>query len=205
MGSGLAELARIGHFKDGASALRGGMGSRSAILFCGDPSVSMITLHLKKLVVLVVAVVVGEGCGGPSADVSPLPGDGRILAFGDSITYGIGADSGQSYPASLSRMSGYTVINAGLSGEITRAGLRRLPKALREHRPHLVILCHGANDILRRMPSDETKGNLEAMIKLIKAHGAEVILLGVPRPGMTLKADPLYKQIGESHNLAYDL
>ncbi|MEJ2415039.1 MAG: GDSL-type esterase/lipase family protein, partial [Sulfurimonas sp.] len=80
----------------------------------------------------------------------PLSKDTTILAFGDSLTAGYGASKGQDYPAHLQRLSGIKVINAGISGEVSADGLKRLPELLQEYKPQLVILCHGGNDILRK-------------------------------------------------------
>lgn len=102
-----------------------------------------------------------------------------ILSFGDSLTNGFGADYGHSYPDYLQKKTGLQVINAGVNGELSSEGLLRLPQLL-EQEPDLVILCHGGNDILNKLSSIELKNNLIKMIELIRASGAEVVLIGVP-------------------------
>ncbi|MBU0721139.1 arylesterase [bacterium] len=108
-----------------------------------------------------------------------LKKDAEILAFGDSLTYGFGASSASSYPVLLEKKSGFHVTNAGINGEESSEGLVRLAQMLK-NRPDLVILCHGGNDILRKLSEEELKSNLIAMIDLIKQSGAEVLLVGVP-------------------------
>jgi len=102
-----------------------------------------------------------------------------ILSFGDSLTYGFGADYGFSYPDYLEKKIGLRVINEGINGELSSEGLLRLPLLL-EQKPDLVILCHGGNDILNKLSSVELKNNLITMIELIRKSGSEVILIGVP-------------------------
>ena len=65
-----------------------------------------------------------------------------MLAFGDSLTAGFGAAAQQSYPEVLENLALLNIINAGVSGELSAAGLQRLPALLAQHQPKLVIICH---------------------------------------------------------------
>ncbi len=129
--------------------------------------------------------------------IRTLAPDAVVLAFGDSLTYGTGATPGSSYPDVLATLLGKEVINAGVPGEVSTAGRDRLPRLLDQHRPALVILCHGGNDFLRRGDPTLVKNNLQTMIQASRAAGAEVLLVGVPDFNLTLSTHPLYAQLAE--------
>jgi len=74
------------------------------------------------------------------------------------------------------------VINASISGETSAGGRSRLPEALRQHRPRVVILALGANDGLRGLPLAQLRDNLEAMVRAAKGAGAKVLLVGMRLP-----------------------
>lgn len=132
-----------------------------------------------------------------SCERSPqtLADDAIILAFGDGITFGTGAGEGESYPAVLAGLVGRKVVNAGVPGETTTAGLARLPGVLAEVRPQLVILCHGGEDMSQGLEADVLIANLKAMIKLISEAKAEVFLIAVPPPATHLQPAAFYNQI----------
>ena len=128
-----------------------------------------------------------------------------ILAFGNSLTFGYGAKPSESYPTVLKRMGGVDVVNAGIPGETSPEGLKRIAVVLEEHRPALVILCHGGNDILRGMSREQLRANLSAMIRLIKEHDAEVLFGGIPDVsllGFTTIA--LYEEVAEEHDVMFE-
>lgn len=142
------------------------------------------------------------GSGQYDEQLNALSHDAVILAFGDSLTYGTGANhQTESYPAVLAELSGQTVINAGVPGEISQQGLVRIEQLLAEHQPQLVLLCHGGNDLIRKLDTDQLKQNLSQMIAQIRAQGAQVVMLSVPRPGVFLKAAPLYREVAESEQV----
>ena len=143
------------------------------------------------------------GCGS-STSLAPLPADGVVLAFGDSLTRGKGAAAENSYPSRLAALISRPVVNAGISGETSDRGLARLPRLLSSHQPNLVILMHGGNDILRNLDATRTKANLDAMITLCKAAGASVLLVGVPQKSLFSKSAPLYEQLATQHDLAFE-
>lgn len=133
----------------------------------------------------------------------PIPQDGVVLAFGDSLTVGVGATTASSYPAVLEQLSSRKVISAGVSGEETGAGLSRLPNVLDEATPNLLLLLEGGNDILRGKNLQQTKQNLAAMISLAKSRGIQVVLIGVPAKKLFSDVAPLYEELASEHNLVF--
>ena len=91
----------------------------------------------------------------------------------------------------LTNLSGHRVINAGVSGEESDASLERLPALLSTWQPDLVILGHGGNDFLRQRDTAKTEANLADMIILAREKGSAVVVLGIPLPGLFLRAHPL--------------
>ncbi len=137
------------------------------------------------------------GCG-PSPEPLPrLSSDAVILAFGDSLTFGTGAKTHESYPAVLEKLTGRTVINAGKPGELSAEGLRRLPREVESEAPDLVILCHGGNDFLRKLDKSKTKKNLRAMIEYLREEEIPVVMLGVPDFGLFLNTADIYLEVAE--------
>ena len=100
-----------------------------------------------------------------------LPGDATLLAFGDSLTFGTGASENESYPAQLEKLIGRRVVRAGVPGEVTAQALARLPAALDEHAPRLLLLCIGGNDFLRRLGKEQAERSLREMVKLAQGRG----------------------------------
>ena len=142
-------------------------------------------------------------CGG-SPKLSPLAADAVVLAFGDSLTYGTGAEPQESYPARLEALIGRKVVAAGVPGEVSAAGLARLPAALDEARPQLVILCEGGNDFLRKLDDAQAANNIRAMVSAAVAHGAQVVLIGVPKPGLLPSPPDFYRDIAKEFRVPYE-
>jgi lysophospholipase L1-like esterase len=156
---------------------------------------------MKYLIAALVALLLFLNMKPSSPLTEPLAADATILAVGDSLTYGYGAPEGQSYPAVLAQMTGRSVINAGVNGETSEEGLKRLPTLLATHRPALTILCFGGNDILQKRSMTALEENLRKMIEMAKASGSDILLIAVPN--MTLFGlDPLdlYEEVAEETN-----
>lgn len=140
------------------------------------------------------------GCDGKPQLKRLAQGD-TVLAFGDSLTAGRGVSREHAYPAMLQTLIGRTVINAGVSGELTEEGLNRLPELLETHDPQLVILLEGGNDILQNRSLESAKANLSAMITLAKDQDRDVVLVGVPAKSMFATTASLYTELAEEHQI----
>jgi len=152
---------------------------------------------------LLAALLLLSGCG-QQAKLAPLEPGAVLLAFGDSLTYGTGADENESYPARLEQLSGRRVVRAGVPGEVSAAGLARLPAVLDEYRPRLLLLCHGGNDFLRRMPKAEAAANVRAMVRLAQSRGIDVLLIGTPEFGLLLSPPDFYADIAKELRIPYE-
>ena len=162
----------------------------------------MKLMKIEKLFPLLLLVLI-TACGDAPPALSKLPADAVILAFGDSLTHGNGAKDNESYPAVLQQLTGRTVINAGISGEESDKGLRRLPDLLDKHQPQLLILCHGGNDMLRKRSMSKRESNLREMISLARNKNIPVVLLGVPKPGLFLSSYEAYEKIAETSDVVF--
>jgi len=156
------------------------------------------------LVVIATAFVLLSGCGGSTPRVAKLAATDVVLAFGDSLTHGTGAKAEESYPAVLSQLLGRTVVRAGIPGEQSGGGLERLPGVLDEHRPRLVIVCLGGNDMLRKQPQAEIESNLRAMLNEIRSRGIDAVIVGVPAPGLITSAPDFYAKLAQEFSIPYE-
>ena len=135
-----------------------------------------------------------------------------VLALGDSLTAGFGVDAEENFPSRLqvkidNAGLAYKVVNAGVSGDTTAGGVRRI-NWLMKHKPQIVILALGANDGLRGLSTDEMRSNLETMIRISQEHGARVLLAGMkalPNYGedYILKFESVYPEIAKKYDLVY--
>jgi acyl-CoA thioesterase-1 len=134
----------------------------------------------------------------------------RIIAFGDSLTAGFGVAPAQAYPPQLQKRLdalGYTyqVVNAGVSGETSAGGLRRVPWIL-ANKPFLVILELGGNDGLRGLNLPETRSHLDSIIRQFKEARVPVLLVGMKLPPnygeeYTNRFEAMYRELARTHAL----
>lgn len=145
----------------------------------------------------------------------PLPvvaADPAVLVVGDSLSSAYGIERDQGWVRLLEQRlqrAGYPhrVVNASISGDTTSGGLARLPRALEQHEPAVVILALGANDGLRGIAHEELARNLERMIRLSREHGARVLLVGMQLPpnygaDYTARFHAVYTRLAETLEVA---
>ncbi len=144
-------------------------------------------------------------CGGQRAE--PLPPGSVVLALGDSLTAGYGLDPEQAWPALLAARTGWQIVNGGVSGDQTADALARLPALMDAHAPKLVLVTLGGNDMLRKLPEAQTRGNLARILALTGSRGAQPVLLATPRPSVAgvvfqrLSAAPFYAEIARERKV----
>ena len=135
-----------------------------------------------------------------------------VLAFGDSLTAGYGVKDEESYPSKLQEKISsagfpHKVVNAGVSGDTTAGGVRRI-RWLMKHEPEIVILALGANDGLRGLSIDEMRKNLEIMITICREHNAQILLAGMkalPNYGEDYmrEFETDFPELAEKHDLIF--
>ena len=127
--------------------------------------------------------------GDRSPAAAVCPAERRVVFLGDSLTAGLGLPIEDAYPSIIERRlqargQGWTVVNAGVSGDTSAGGLRRLDWAL-DGGAAVVVVALGANDGLRGLPVDDLARNLDAIVSRAKASGATVVLAGMEAPPNT--------------------
>ena len=158
---------------------------------------------LKQFFLILIAGViltVTSSCS-DKTQLQALDENTTILAFGDSLTYGTGTSNDKAYPAVLERLINRKVVNAGIPGEISSKGLSRLPNLIKQLQPGLIIICHGGNDILRKLDLNKTSNNIQQMIDLARQNNSQVVLIGVPEFGLFLESSPIYQALAKNNQL----
>jgi acyl-CoA thioesterase-1 len=148
----------------------------------------------------------------PAAPAEPVSARQRIVVLGDSLTAGLGIDRDQAYPARLEQLlkdagHDYEVINAGVSGDTTAGGLRRLDWAL-EGNVRVLIVALGGNDGLRGLSIEEMKRNLTEIIMRAQQKDIKVLLAGMealPNLGetYTLEFRQAFRELAKEHQVQF--
>ena len=155
-----------------------------------------------SVLIVVISSLVLAGCNSPKLD--PIGHNGTILAFGDSLTVGVGTTKENSYPSVLAELTGLNVINSGVSGETSDIGLKRLPNELDRVFPDLLILIEGGNDILQNRSLSEIEEDIKDMIEIAKGRGVPVVLIGVPKKSLFSSSAPFYEKLADKFQLVFD-
>lgn len=149
-------------------------------------------------------LLIGLTACSDNTQLQALNSNATILAFGDSLTYGTGTSPDKAYPAVLEKLIQRKIINAGIPGEISEKGLQRLPALIETYQPDLIIICHGGNDILRKLDLSKTQKNIQQMIDLTKESQIQVVLIGVPAFNLFLNKVALYSSLADNNLVPLD-
>ena len=156
---------------------------------------------------LAVALAPLTACGRKTPRAKAVPAGATVLAVGDSLTSGVGASSDTAYPAVLQQLTGWKVVNGGVSGDTSAQALARLPGLLQQHQPALVIVSIGGNDFLRRQTASDTRTRVRQICEQARAGGAQVLLVAVPQFSLLaagtgrLSDHPLYTALAKELQL----
>jgi acyl-CoA thioesterase I len=147
---------------------------------------------------ILVAIVAWILWPSPYAKVRNLMSPGTaVIAFGDSLTAGYGAQQGEDYPSVLSRLIHVPVVNAGVSGDTTETALARIDQDVLTRDPRIVIVGLGGNDFLRGVPIATTEANLRTIVQKIEGANAMVVLLAFRFPSLNENYEEMYARVGK--------
>jgi acyl-CoA thioesterase-1 len=132
----------------------------------------------------------------------PPTASGEWVAFGDSLTMGLGADPGHDYPTLLSQRLGIPIQNLGVGGDTTQSALSRMEAALKLQ-PRVVLLCLGGNDGLQQRPASEMISNLSRMIGAFQQAGSFVVVIGVHSASLRDANASRFKKLAHEHKALY--
>ena len=151
--------------------------------------------------------LVVAGCGERRPSGRMLPTEARVLALGDSLTFGYGATPQEAWPAQLAGITGWQVDNAGLNGDTSAGALQRLPELLAAQRYDAILVGIGGNDMLRSVAADATRSNVAEILRLSLAHTQHVALIATPAPQAlaaamgSLSDAPFYAEVAEAEKV----
>ncbi|MGJ7604938.1 GDSL-type esterase/lipase family protein [Variovorax sp. LT1R20] len=160
--------------------------------------------HLLQLMCGVPAAAVLAACGKRKPSAAALKSDARVLAIGDSLTFGYGAPPDASWPVKLGEITGWQIENAGVNGDTSAGALQRLPSLLAAGSYDAILIGIGGNDMLRGVSASATRDNIAALVKEAREHTPHVALLATPAPDAmrafvgSLSDAPFYEEVAKS-------
>lgn len=153
-------------------------------------------------IIILLVSIVGIYLFSKEKKITNYPSRGvDIVAFGDSLVFGVGSSRGNDFVSVLSKKINQPIINLGRSGDTTQDGVSRLNE-LDKYKPKIVILLLGGNDYLKKVPISETRKNLSTIIENIHARGSIVLLLGVRGGILRDSFEKEFEDISETYNTA---
>ena len=145
--------------------------------------------------------------GGPGWPLMNWPpsGGSTIVVLGDSLTSGHSVNPGESYVDRLEQRFGVSIVNAGISGNVTADGLKRLDRDVLSEDPRIVLVFLGGNDMLRKTAPESQFRDLREIVRRIQATGAFVILVGLEAPPLMSSTDygDLYEEVAREMGTGY--
>lgn len=160
--------------------------------------------HLLQLLASAPVAAALAACGKRKASTTALKPDARVLALGDSLTFGYGAPPDAAWPVKLGELTGWQVENAGINGDTSAGALERLPALLAAGSYDAILIGIGGNDMLRGVSPTATRDNLAALVSQARAHTPHVALLATPAPDAmraaigSLSDAPVYEEVAKS-------
>lgn len=160
------------------------------------------------------SVAITAKADAPPPEMPVMGREVRILALGDSLFAGYGLKPGESYPARLeatlrARGINARIANAGVSGDTTAGGLQRLAFTLnsQQQAPELVVISLGGNDMLRGLPPEQTRANLDAILTELDRRKIPALLMGMLAPpnlgaDYAAKFNRTYPDLAKAHHAA---
>ena len=155
---------------------------------------------------LFLALLLGACGGDPPSGACHIGPEGKVLAIGDSITRGYGAD-GRGYPEQLQDLlrvspgrSAVQVLNMGVDGERSDGLLARIDAAIAANAPAVVLITTGGNDLLRRVDEASVRSNLGAIVQQVRMAGAWPVVFAVPKPTLSVAVG-----FGSDHEIYQEL
>ncbi len=138
----------------------------------------MLKNKLLVIALLGYSVIALYGCA--KREIKNIDSRGKnIVCFGDSITFGYGAEPGGDYPSALIKMTSIPVINAGIDGDTSTEAIKRIKSDVLNRNPLLVIVEFGGNDFLKKIPQEVTLNNVREIIDTIQTQGAMVAVVDI--------------------------
>lgn len=159
-------------------------------------------MRRRKFILTVLAAAVAVACG-RQPKLAPLPAGSRVIAFGDSVTYGTGAGASEDWPTRLAALTGWQISNAGVPGDTAEAAQARVAALLGDSPPALVIIELGGNDFLKRRAPAAVKQDLRNIIGRFQNAGVQVVLVAVPELSLLgvlagkPSDSPIYRELAE--------
>ncbi len=130
------------------------------------------------------------------------PRAGIVVAFGDSLTQGVGATNSNDFPSILQSSIGESVVNMGVPGDTSAQGLARI-EDIEKQNPKVVLVLFGGNDFLRKVPIQETFKNIDDIVVRLQKNGAVVILIGIRGGILSDKYEKHYREISKNRGTFY--